>query len=275
MAALTVSNYLGMLQADPHDRSAIEGLAEALQSGDPQRIGDSPLRLLEMARVGHERRSELSAAAALIEVESVLVQDDPDFRAALFKELGRLRHEELLDDAGAKEAYARSLELRPGDYEIEEVIEQIDQAASSWREIADRFIEEAQGASDATLKTSLLCRAASLVWQHKKKGKQKEADQLFQAAHAADPGNVRAARLYGITLRAREMWSELGQVLSTAGGESRNRDEKINCWVEAARVFSKNAGDKESAAICFQQVLDFAPVHEEALSFLVEFYTER
>ncbi len=275
MAALTVSNFLGMLQADPYDGAAVQGLAEALSSGDPARIGDNPVRLLEMARVGHERRSELSAAAALIEVEALIVTDDPDFRAALYKELGRLRHEDLLDDEGAKEAYKKCLELRPGDYEVEEVIEQIDQAASNWRQIADRFIEEAQGASDATLKTSLLCRAASLVWQYKKKGKQKETDQLFQAAHAADPGNVRAARLYGITLRAREMWAELGTVLSTAASESRSRDEKINCWIEAARVYAKHAGDKDSAAICFQQVLDFAPVHEEALSFLVEYYTER
>jgi tetratricopeptide (TPR) repeat protein len=275
MAALTVSNYLGMLQADPYDQEALAGLRDALESGDPGRLGESPLRLLEMARVGHERRSELSAAAALIDVETLLVADDPDFRAALFKELGRLRHEELLDDAGAKTAYQSCLELRPGDFEVEEIVEQIDQAAASWRQIADRFIEEAQGASDATLKTSLLCRAASLVWQYKKKGKQKETDQLFQQALEADPGNVRAARLYAITLRARESFAEAARVIAAAGSECRSRDEKINCWIEAGRLYVKNVGDKDAAAECYQQVLDFAPTHEEALSFLVGYFTER
>ena len=56
MASLTVANYLGQLRDDPDDESAFQGLAEALSSGDQAIVGEQPLRLLEAARHGHERR---------------------------------------------------------------------------------------------------------------------------------------------------------------------------------------------------------------------------
>src|SRR5690606_13910978 len=107
---------------------------------------------LELARVGHERRSEFYAAAALIEIEASMVDDDPAFKAALLRELGRLRREELLDERGASAAYQSALEIAPEDDESEEALEQLEHAAGSWRQIADRFVDEAQAASDPTLK---------------------------------------------------------------------------------------------------------------------------
>ena len=98
MSELTVANYLGALQQAPYSEDALEGLLQLLTSptdGEPS----PPLPLLEFARHGHEVRGEMFAAARLIEIEVVLVDDDPNFEAALWKELGRIRREELLDDA--------------------------------------------------------------------------------------------------------------------------------------------------------------------------------
>ena len=276
MAALTVSNYLGMLQEDPDDAESFAGLREALESGDWERIGEEPLRLLEAARHGHERRGELQAVAWLIELEAeFLSEDDPVFRGALYKELGRIRHEELLDDAGALEAYRRSQELRPGDPEVEMAIEEIEQAAEKWRQIADRFIEEAADASDATLKTSMLARAAGLVWQYRGKGKARETDKLFKQALKADPASIRTARLYCITLRARDRFKDIARILATTAEAARSRDDKLNLFVQAARVYLRRLDDRENAATCYRRALDFAPGHEEALRFLVEHFTER
>jgi hypothetical protein len=69
MAELTVANYLAALQDDPWDQTAIQGLGEALASGDPQRVGEDPVRLLEFARRHHEVRGEAFAAAKLMEYE--------------------------------------------------------------------------------------------------------------------------------------------------------------------------------------------------------------
>ncbi len=276
MAALTVSNYLGMLQDDPDDAESFASLREALDSGDRERIGEAPLRLLEAARHGHERRGELQAVAWLIELEAdFLSEDDPTFRGALYKELGRLRHEELLDDAGALEAYGRARELRSGDSEVETAIEEIEQAAEKWRQIADRFIEEAADASDATLKTSMLTRAAGLVWQYRQKGKARETDKLFKQALKADPASTRAARLYCLTLRARNRFKDVARVLATTAEAARSRDDKLNLFIQAARVYLRQLDDRDQAAGAYRRVLDFAPGHEEALRFLVEYFTER
>ena len=273
MGGLSVANYLGMLQEDPENTEVYESLRSALSNGES--AGDDPVRLLEHARILHEQRGELRAAAWLIELEAPLISDDPDLEAALFKELGRLRHEELLDDEGAKEGYERALALRPGDTEIQEAIEQVELSQSKWKELAKRFVEEADAASDPTLKTSLLTRAASLIWQYKKRGKDKEVDQLFRAALETDPASTRTARLYAETLRQRERWDELAEVLLSAAQHARSRDDKLNLYVQAARTLNRRLDDRARAAECYQRVLDFQPGHEEALRFLVDYYTER
>lgn len=275
MASLTVANYLGQLRDDPDDESAFQGLAEALASGDQSVVGEQPLRLLEAARHGHERRGELRAVAWLIQLETSLTEDDPGFQAVLFKELGRLCHEELLDPEGAVAAYRNALQLQPEDEEVEMALEEIEQATEKWRPIADRFIEEASDASDAGLKASMLTRAAMLVWQHQGKGRTKEVDKLFREALKADPAATRAARLYCVILKEREKYKDVAKVLSRTADAARGRDDKLNLYVQAGRVYLKHLEDPDAAATCFQRALDFAPGHEEALRFLVEYFTER
>lgn len=274
MASLTVANYLGMLQDNPEDQTAFDGLREALQSGDPERVGEQPLRLLEAARHSHERRGDFAATAWLIELEVGLSEDDPGFQAVLLKELGRLRREELLDDTGAAEAYRQALALQPDD-DVEIAVEEIEQSAERWREIADRFIQEAEGASDAALKSSMLARAGALVWQYRKKGRARETDKLFKAALKADITSTRAANLYCVTLRARDRWGDVASVLEATAQAARNRDTKLNLFVQAARVSVLRTEDKDKAAACYERVLDFSPGHEEALGFLVEHFTEK
>jgi golgin subfamily B member 1 len=274
MAELTVANYLAALQDDPWDQSAMQGLNEALASGDPRRTGDDPVRLLEYARRNHEVRGENLAAAKLMAVEVSLVATDPDFAAVLWRELGRVRRDELMDDEGAREAYQHALKLRPGDEEVEQALEQLDQVSKRWQEISKHFVDQAEEASDPTLRTSLLLRAASIIWQYKKKGRNKEVDRLFQEALLTDPASARGARLYELTLREREKWSELAEVLLGVAEQTEGKDDRLGLFLDAARVFAHHLNDRERAAACFERVLELAPAHEEALGFLVAHFTE-
>src|SRR5690554_3498159 len=164
MTKLSVSNYLARLQKDPFDAESIAGIKAIVESGDQEALGDDPVRLLESARVGHERRAEYFAAAALIDIEAQMVGDDPSFQAALYRELGRIRREELLDAVGATEAYEKVLEIEPENEQAEEALEQMEHAEKSFSDIAGRFIEEAEAASDPTLKSSFLSRAAATLY---------------------------------------------------------------------------------------------------------------
>ncbi|MDB4977809.1 MAG: domain protein putative component of TonB system, partial [Myxococcaceae bacterium] len=275
MAELTVANYLAALQDDPWDQSAIHGLNDALRSGDAKRTGDDPVRLLELARRNHEVRGESLAAAKLMAVEVSLLATDPDFAAVLWRELGRVRRDDLMDDEGAREAYEQALKLRPGDEEVERALEQLAQVGNRWQEISRHFVEQAEEASDPTLRTSLLLRAASILWQHnKKKGKNKEVDRLFRDALATDPASTRAARLYELTLRERGKWPELGEVLLGVAEKTEGKDDRLGLFLDAARVFAQQIKDNERAAACYERVLELAPAHDEALGFLVSHFTE-
>lgn len=274
MAPLTLSNHLGLLQDDPDDVKARDALLLAFAGGDKSVLGDDPLRMLEAARQAHEARGESSAAALLLELEIPLVASDPDRAAQKWKALARLRHDDLLDDEGARAAYEKARALRPGDSEIAEAIEQIAQTEQSWKDIAKRFLDEAESASDATLKTTLLVRAASLIWQHKKRGREKDVDKIFKEALAADPSSVRAATLYELTLRQRERWEDAAQVLLDAAEHGRNRDEKLWLYVRAARIFARKLDAKPRAAACYERVLDYSPGHAEGMSFLVKYFTD-
>lgn len=276
MASQNVSHLLGTLQKDPDNEEALQALAALVDHGAPSTLDDDAVRLLERARQGHDARAEYRAVAQLLELLARFSDHDPDRAASLLKELGRVYREELLDDERAKGAYERALALRPGDDDIQDALQQIEQTAEKWSDIATRFIEEAQSASDPTLKSSLLVSAASLVWKYKKRGRDKQVDSLFkEALEATEGADLRAARLYEQVLRSRQKWSELAQVLLDAAEHARTKEEKVPLYSRAARVMKSALGDSERAAACYERILDFVPGHSEAMAYLVERFMER
>jgi len=274
VSGLTVSNILGLLSEDPYDAQLVDGLRKRLKSPEPANDGQDPLRLLEAARGGHERRGEFLAAAWLMEIESELVADDPDFHAVLVKELGRIRREELMDDRGALDAYEKLGGIESKDPEVAQAVDQLHQIEEKWSELARRFIEEARDAADPRLKTSLLTRAASLMWQYGGPDTVEEADAIFDEALAADPSHMRTARQYALSLRARERWEDVVSVFVRAATAARTREEKAAAWLQAARVLRRPLQDLEGAADAYRKVLELTPTDLEALGALVTHYTE-
>ncbi len=277
MAELTLSNYLGMLQEDPDSQEALEGVRRAVASGDAAQIGagGDPVRWLEAARARHEARGELGAVLALLEIEVELVEGDPALAAALWKAIGRLREEERFDGEGALQAWRRALELHPEDEEAEEAVERLESTAERWRAIADRFVQEASDATDARLAASLYARAASVVWQHKKKGAAKEARKLFDKAVEAMPGEERVARLYANFLERRKKWKDAAAVLERAAESAEQEEARRRCLLRAARLRARRAKDPDGAERDYRALLDVEPAHAEALGFLVQRLTER
>ena len=274
MSELTLSKYLGLLLEDPYDTELIDDLREFLKSPQPANDGQDPLRLLEAARGGHERRGEFLAASWLMELETELIDDDPDFQKVLVKELGRVRRDELMDDRGALVAYEKLGGLDSDDPEVAQAVDQIQQVEDKWAEIASRFVEEARDAADPRLKTSLLTRAASLMWQYGGDATVDEADAIFDEALAADPSHMCTARQYALSLRARGRWDDVVSVFIRAAKAARTREEKASAWLQAARVLHRSLEDTARAADAYRKVLKFSPTDEEALGALVEHFTD-
>ena len=274
MSDLTVANYLGLLLEDPYDAQLIEGLRGSLRGPKPDDDAQDPLRLLEAARGGHERRGEYLAASWLIELEAELVADDPAFQKVLIKELARLRRDELMDDQGALDAYEQIGGAASDDPEVVQAVDQIHQLEEKWAEVARRFVEEARDATDPRLKTSLLTRAASLMWQYGAGDAVEEADAIFDEALAADPSHMRTARQYALSLRGRQRWEDIVSVFVRAANAARTRDEKASAWLQAARVLRRSLGDTKGAADAYRKVLELSPTDEEGLEALVQHYTD-
>ena len=271
---LRLGNYLATLEHDPDDVEALAGLKRLAQERDAERLGSEPVRTLESARQAHELRGEYATVARLIEIEVELVENDKGFAASLWKELGRLRSEFLLDGAGATAAYTRALELKPDDNEVQEALKRLEQAESSWKKFAKRFVEEAESAADLSLKTSLLLRAAGLAWEHRRKAKAKDADRLFHEVLEIDKGNLRAIMLYEHTLREREEWKDLAQHLLDSAEAVHDKQDSHHLYLRAARVLSRKLHDKSRAVACYERVLDHEPGNSEALLFLTDRFTE-
>ena len=241
MSKLTVANYLGLLLEDPYDTKLVEGLRELLKSPEPANDAQDPLRMLEAARGGHERRGEFLAASWLIELESELVSDDPEFQKILVKELGRVRREELMDERGALSAYEKLGGLDSEDPEVAEAVDQILQVEEKWAELARRFIEEARDAVDPRLKTSLLTRAASLMWQYGGDSTVEETDAIFDEALDADPSHMCTARQYALSLRARGRSRCWAPVNRSTSGFSRASPAPIPSGLRTAGATTTNS----------------------------------
>jgi len=274
MASQTVSHLLGTLQEDPENEEALGEIAALADNGAPG-IDEETSRLLEHARRAHDERAEFRAVAHLLAVQARLsAESDPDRAATFYAELGRIYREELLDDARAKEALEKALELRPGDDDLADQIGKIEQTAEKWSDIVKRFVDEANSSSDPTLKSSLLVSAASLVWKYKERGRDKQVDSLFKEALDAARGDTRAARLYEQVLRTREEWTELVDVLLAAAEASADVAETANLMTRAARVLDNELGDKQRAAACYERILDLSPNDPKAMSWLVGYFME-
>lgn len=271
---LRLSQYLAALESDPDDLELIAGITQVIAAQDRERLGDEPERQLELARQSHELRGEYATVARLIETEIPLVAADRLLAASLFKELGRLRAEYLLDPAGAREAYQEAMSRKPDDSEAADALRRLEQAETSWKKFAKRFVEEAESASDVTLKSSLLLRAASLAWENRRKGKSKEVDRLFTKVLEVDPNNLKAALLYEHTLREREEWKDLATHLLATAEIVRDKQDRVHLNLRAARVLGRRLHDLPRATACYEQVLQSEPGNAEAMAFLSARFSE-
>lgn len=269
---LRLSNYLGILRDDPFNAEALAGLRALIELRDTERLGDQPVRLLEKARQGHEDRCEMVAVAHLLEVEAGFVDEDAAFSGRLWKELGRVRAESLLEPEAALEAYQRALARMPGDTEIEEAIRRLEQESKSWKKLLKRFEEEAEQATEPRLRATLYAHAAALVWQHKKKGRDQDTDKLLRASLEADPSYLRATLLLEHTMRERSALAPLAELLLDAAEHVEAPSAQVALYARAGRLLARDLNEMPRAAACFERVNDIEPGNADALSFLSEHF---
>ncbi len=310
MSASTIRKALGTLQDDSDQAQAWAELEAAIgfvdasspltppegspaldPSGDPAMTRAELVQLIEAAKQAHAERGEHDAVARLLGILAALAHGGPE-EAELQSELAHVLDEQVMDDARSALAFARLLELRPGDATAEEALETSEAKRGKWAELVTKYVDEARGADDAAFKSSLLMSAAEVAYRFGRPTIRAQAkDSAKKAKKAAalteeilgglkealdiDPQNRRAAALLERMYREEGKDEELAIVVEQLASNAPSREETISGFLKLARVYSKKLGSKERAAAAYERVLDLSPGHPEATSALVDFFTSR
>src|SRR5260370_3710359 len=216
MSAQKIRAGLGRLQDDPDKEDSWNELFEAVTSPDGA-IAQAVLReLVESARRGHETRREWDAVAKLLELEAGVHGGTPVEFAMQF-ELARVFEDELFDDKRATGTYQRLLEIRPSDPTAEEAIERGETKRKKWKELVQRYLEEAEQATDATFKSSLLMSASEVAYRYGDRTKKAlgEIAGRLEDALKLDPKNARVANLLERIYRGQEAWQKISRLLES------------------------------------------------------------
>lgn len=172
MSAKTIKSALGLLQDDPDSGPTWQKLREEVET-DPGMTPDELAKLLEAARRVYEGRREYEPVQKLLEIELVAARGTSRERP-LLAELARVLDEDLMDDAGARAAYERLLASDPKDADAGDALDRTNAKRSKWRELLERYVQEAQGAGDPAFRSSLLVSAAEVVFRYGRNDSEKE-----------------------------------------------------------------------------------------------------
>ncbi len=277
MSAKTIKSALGLLQDDPDNAGAWNDLEAGVgDSGDMP--GGELVELLDAARRAHGARREAVSVARLLRIEVVAAKGTPR-EVDLLVDLARVLDEDLLDDAGSRGAWERVQELKPSDRHAAAALEESKVRRGKWREIADRYVEEAKGAGEATFRSSLLVSAAEVVFRYGREGEEKlppahveRVLQLLGEALSLDPKSRRAEALLERLLRQEERWDDLAAAMDRFANTASD-EEKVASWVRLARVLSTKVKSPERAAAAYDRAIQVAPGYPEASIFLASLFT--
>ena len=274
MSAKTIKSALGLLQDDPDQEQAWQQLRAEVASaaGGSDMSADELRRLLESARRAHDARRETDAVARLLEVEADAAKGTPR-EAELVAEWARTLDEELLDDEGATGAYVRLLELRPGDAGAEEALERVEAKRGKWRDLVERYVQEAHGTGDPGFRSSLLVSGAEVTYRYGTEKDRRRIEPLLRDALELDAKNRRAELLLERLLRSEGRWEDLTKALSHYAEEAAQKEEKLAALLRLARVWRRKVQQPDRAAAVYESVIDLVPAHQEATSFLADHFT--
>src|SRR5580704_15765207 len=271
MSAKTIKSALGLLQDDPDQEQAWQELRADVAAGSDM-SADELRRLLEAARRAHDARREADAVARLLEIEAEAAKGTPR-EAELVAEWARTLDEELLDDEGATGAYARLLELRPGDHGAQEGLERSEAKRGKWRDLVERYVQEAHGTGDAGFRSSLLVSGAEVTYRFGTEKDRRRVEPLLRDALELDAKNRRGQLLLERILRSEGRWEDLTKALAHYSEEATQKEEKLAALLRLARVWRRKVQQPERAAGVYESVIDLVPGHQEATSFLADHFT--
>jgi hypothetical protein len=146
-------SYLAILESDPDDTAALQGLAAVAPAALAEHNGTqggTHAGALAATRKTARDRGRPDVVLALLDLELRAVPQGAETksrRADLLLEKAQLLEDELLDEPAAVSALNEVLSLRDDETALE-LLEQIEMVRANWQKVVAKYVEEASSATD-------------------------------------------------------------------------------------------------------------------------------
>ena len=184
-----VSAALATLQLHPEDSQALKALA-AIHPGNGAGIDAEALsQALSDARRFHRERGDYELVTSLIDLELAWTTEAAR-RADLLHEKGRLLSDELLREEAGVKCVREALDAAPGHAAATESLAQMTLVRANWEPISKRYLQQAEGAKDPALASSLYGSVAEFHLKYRPADG--EGETFLRRSLELDPHNRRS-----------------------------------------------------------------------------------
>ncbi|HMF44436.1 MAG TPA: hypothetical protein VKQ32_27370, partial [Polyangia bacterium] len=256
-----VTAALATLQLHPEDSGALKALA-ALHPGNGAGIDADVLsKALSDARRFHRERGDFELVASLIDLELAWTTE-ASRRADLLHEKGRVLSDELLRDEAGQACVKEALGASPGHAPATESLAQMSLVRANWEPISKRYLQQAEGAKDPALASSLYGSVAEFHLKYRPADG--EGETFLRRSLELDPHNRRSGNHFERLLREKGNNEELLTLYTQRADRAANRDERALAEVAAAELCEK-MNRAVDAYTHFRKALDANPIEPRAL----------
>ena len=264
-----IKSALSTLLNRPSDPEALALVQSLLKAADPSE--DNLYLLIEQVGM-HQEQEHWDNAVVLLDLALPLVEDE-DERAELLLTKGRILEEELLEEELALACFKEVLEIRPHDEGTAETVEEIELFRENWEKVAQKYIDEAESASDRKVATGLFLSAAEVAARAEPTSPMVE-DNLRRALKV-EPRNTKASFHLERMLRREDRLEDLAEAMFQRADVAATKEERLEVFNAMGELYAGELNAPDKAVSSFKRVLTVDPSSERALTFLVKTLTEQ
>lgn len=266
-----IKSLVTSLEHDPKNTEILAQLEEIVTGEEmPENLEEMVAEFSDgVARL--MKASRFQTANDLLEIQTVLASNS-DEEAVMLLLQAKILDEELFEQEQALAKLERAATLVPDDPDVQEKVTLVRAERSRYKEFVDTFKEQAEAATDSSLKAHMLYSAAERLY--KNENENQEILPLLQGAIEEDASHQRAARLLERIYESNENWQALADLYLLLAKKRRGKNERLQMFLAAGYTLAHRVEDKEAAVRCFAEVLDYKPGQKTALKFLVKYYEE-
>lgn len=215
---------------------------------------------------------ELGRAADAVPLirEQALAASTPRDGAEHYYRLATLCETQLDDLAQAREACLKALELKPDHQEASVALSRIDAGTNNWSAIAEGTLRLAEQQIGNGAKAQRIFEAAEIYLL--KLDDRKTAERHLRDAIGLDPGGLPAIKLLSRLYVDDGRHGDLVALIEQQLAHSSSREQSIFLLEKLAGVHLRYLADGESAAACYQRILDLRSDDLNALRALGRLY---